>query len=151
MKKLLICCAFIISQICTANLSANEFIKTEAILVLMAGISAKEPEAAAAVDALAMLSVPNSPDYKTELEQTIAYIGLGALAFYNYDAEEDGRTEEEIFNTNLIVFNIVLAGQLFGLSDSSSRLVGAEERSSTFSFQLSPYGGPRASWEYSFD
>ncbi|NNE62695.1 MAG: hypothetical protein HKN34_01305 [Gammaproteobacteria bacterium] len=151
MKKLLICCVIIISQLMTANVSANDFLKTEAMLVLMAGISAKQPEAAAVIDALAMLSIPNAPEYKTAWEQTVAYIGLGALALYNYDAEDEGRSEEEIFNTNLVVFNIILAGQLFGLSDDSSSLIERQQSSSTFNFQLSPHGLPRASWQYSFD
>jgi hypothetical protein len=121
------------------------------MLVLMAGVSAKQPEAAAVIDLLALLSIPNAPEYKTEWERTVAYIGLGALALYNYDAEDEGRSEEKIFTTNLVVFNIILAGQLFGLSDDSSSLIEREEPASIFSFQLSPGGGPRASWQYSFD
>jgi hypothetical protein len=151
MKKLLICCAIIMSQLLTASASANNFLKTEAMLVLMAGVSAKQPEAAAVIDLLALLSIPNAPEYKTEWERTVAYIGLGALALYNYDAEDEGRSEEKIFTTNLVVFNIILAGQLFGLSDDSSSLIEREEPASIFSFQLSPGGGPRASWQYSFD
>ena len=151
MKKFLICCAIIMSQLLTASVSANDFLKTEAMLVLMAGVSAKQPEAAAVIDALAMLSIPNAPEYKTAWEQTVAYIGLGALALYNYDAEDEGRSEEEIFNTNLVMFNIILAGQLFGLSDDSSSLIESEQPSSIFKVQLRPNGRPGVSWQYSFD
>lgn len=151
MKKLLVCCVIIMSQILTASASANDFLKTEAMLILMAGVSAKQPEAAAVIDALAMLSIPNAPEYKTEWERTVAYIGLGALALYNYDAEDEGRSEEQIFNTNLVVFNIILAGQLFGLSDDSSSANERGQPNSIFNFQLSPNGRPRASWQYSFD
>lgn len=119
--------------------------------MLMAGISAKEPQAAAAIDVLAFMAVPGAEEYQTDWERTIAYIGLGALAFYNYDAEDDGRSEEEIFNTNLIVFNIILAGHLFGSDERASNLVDVEESSSKFNLQLTPNGGPRASWQFSFD
>lgn len=151
MKKLLICCAFLLSQLFTVNASANEFVKQEAMLILMAGISAKEPELAAAVDVLALLAIPGAPEYKTELERSIAYVGLAALAYYNYEAEEDGRSEEEIFNTNLVVFNIILAGQLFRSDDSGSNLVEGKKPASRFNLQLTPDGGPRASWQFSFD
>lgn len=121
------------------------------MLILMAGVSAKQPEAAAVVDTLALLAIPNAPEYKSEWERTIAYIGLGALALYNYDAEDEGRSEEQIFNTNLVVFNIILARQLFGPGDDQSSLTDREQPASIFSFQLSPGGGPKASWQYSFD
>lgn len=151
MKRFLICCLIMLLQVTTTTAGANEFIKQEAMLVLLAGISAKEPELAAGVDILALLAVPNAPEYKTELERSIAYIGLAALAFYNYDAEDDGRTEEEIFNTNLVVFNIILAGHLFGSEDRGSNLFDREEPASRFNLQLTPNGGPRANWQYSFD
>ena len=151
MKKLLLSCLIILSQLLTVNAFANNFLKTEAMLVLMAGVSAKQPEAAAVIDTLALLSIPNAPEYKTDWERTVAYIGLGALALYNYDAEDEERSEEDIFTTNLVVFNIILAGQLFGLSDDSSGLIERGQPASVFSFQLTPEGRPAATWQYSFD
>ena len=151
MKKLLLSCLIILSQLLTVNAFANNFLKTEAMLVLMAGVSAKQPEAAAVIDTLALLSIPNAPEYKTDWERTVAYIGLGALALYNYDAEDEERSEEDIFTTNLVVFNIILAGQLFGLSDDSPGLKKRGQPASVFSFQLTPEGGPAATWQYSFD
>lgn len=151
MKKILICCAIILSQVFTGNAAANEFAKQEAMLILMAGISAKQPELAAAVDVLALLAVPSAPEYQTDWERTVAYVGLTALALYNYDAEDEDRSEEEIFNTNFVMFNIILAGYLFGSDDSASSLIERDQPASRFNLQLSPDGGPRASWRYSFD
>lgn len=152
MKKLLLCATIIVSQLFAPTIQAKNFVTQEVMLILMAGISAKEPEVAAAVDLLAMLAVPNAPEYKTDTQRTIAYIGLGALTLYNYEAEDEGRTEEDIFKTNLVVFNIILAAELFGLNDNgASAFNDSESDRSKFNLQVTPEGTTRFNWQYRFD
>lgn len=134
----------------TQSHADDALVKTEAMLILLAGLSAKDPETAAAVDVLALLLVPSSTEYKTDTQRTIAYVGLGALAFYNYDAEDNDYSEETIFAVNLLVFNIVLAGELFGFNDNTSNFMDVEEPGGSFNFQLTPTGAPEVNWQYRF-
>ena len=151
MKRTLVGLILLLSFLPVAESQASDFFKQEAMLVLLAAASAEEPEIAAAVDALALLTIPGSPEYQTDTQRIIAYVGLGTLALYNYEAEDEGYPEKDIFAVNLVVFNIVLAGQLFGLNDSSNNFSDIEAPRSSFNFQLSREGGPRFSWQIGFD
>ncbi len=131
------------------NRSAG-FLETEGIVILLAGVSASNPEIAAVVDTLVFFAVPNSPEYKTVAEQYIAYVGLGALAIYNYNAPDDDRSKEDIFTVNLVVFNIVLASEIFGSSQYSSNHSDYKDQSASLNFQVSREGEPRIMWEYRF-
>jgi len=150
MKKILFSFVLLLSVLPCAQSQTREPIKTEAMLILMSAASAQEPEVAAAVNVLALLLVPTSNEYQTDMQRGIAYAGLGALAFYNYDAEEDGRSKEDIFWTNLVVFNIVLAGELFGSSDTENKFNESEKPGGSFNFQLSPSGTTEVTWQYRF-
>ena len=151
MKRILVRLILLLSFLPLAELQANEFFKQEVMLVLLAAASAEEPEIAAAFDALALLTIPTSTDFKTDTQRIIAYVGLSALALYNYEAEDEGYTEKDIFEVNLVVFNIVMAGQLFGLNDNSNNFRDIEAPRSSFDFQLSPKGEPSFNWQIGFD
>ncbi len=150
MRRLLICLILLMPFFPLEETRANNFLATEAGLVLIAAASAEEPELAAAVDALVLLTIPVSPEFKTDTQRIIAYIGMGALALYNYEAEDEGYTKDDIFETNLVVLNIVIAAELFGLNDSSNNFNDIEESGSSFDFQLSPEGESRVVWQYRF-
>ena len=150
MKKILFSLVLLASISSFTQSHAVEPIKTEAMLILLAAVSAEDPEVAAVVDVLGLLLVPSSPEYQTDTQRTIAYIGLATLAVYNHDAKDEERSKEDIFAVNLVVFNIILAGELFGLNDSSSNYNHVEEAGSTFNFQLSTEGAPRLNWHYRF-
>lgn len=151
MKRILGCLLLLLSILPFAESHANSFLATEAGLVLLAAVSAEEPEIAAAVDALVLLTISTSPEFPTVTQKIIAYIGLGALALYNAEAEDEGYSKDDIFTTNLVVFNIVLAGELFGFNDSSNNFSDTEETGSSFNFQLSGKGEPGFNWQYRFD
>jgi hypothetical protein len=129
---------------------ANSFLQKESILIIFSVVSAKNPEPAAAIDLLGMLSVPQSPEYRTPTEKYIAMVGLGALSYYNYNADEDQRTEKEIFWTNLIVFNAILARDLFGAPASTLSFKEEIKPKSSFNFQVSPSGESRFVWGFKF-
>ncbi len=150
MRRLLVCLILLIPVLPLEETHANKFLATEAGLVLIAAASAEEPELAAAVDALVLLTIPASPEFKTETQQTIAYIGMGALALYNYEAEDEGYSKDEIFSTNLVVLNIVIAAELFGLNDGKNNFSDIEGSGASFNFQLSPEGESRFVWQYRF-
>ena len=151
MKRILVSLIFLMSVFPVAQSYADDaLVKTEAMLVLLAGLSAADPDTAAIVDTLAFFLVPGSADYKNDTQRNIAYLGLGALAFYNYDAEDNGYSEETIFAVNLLVFNIVLAGQLFGFNDGRGNFMDVEEPGGAFGFQLTPTGVPEVQWRYRF-
>lgn len=150
MKRILVSLIFLMSLFSVAQSHATEPVKTEAMLILLAGFSAVEPDTAAIVDTLAFFLVPSSSEYKNDTQRNIAYAGLGALALYNYDAEDNGYSEETIFAVNLLVFNIVLAGELFGLNDGTNNFMDVEEPGGSFNFQLTPTGTPGINWRYRF-
>ena len=151
MKRILISLILLMSVLPVAQSHADDaLVRTEAMLILLAGFSATEPETAAAIDLVALLLVPSSSEYKNDTQRAIAYAGLTALAFYNYDAEDNDYSEESIFAVNLLVFNIVLAGELFGFNDDSNNFIDVEEPGGSFGFQLTPRGGPGVSWRYRF-
>ncbi len=150
MIKLKACVILLLAILPFTESRANSFIKTEAMLVVLAGISAAEPETAAAVDGLLVLSVPSSPDYQSTTQRAIAFVGFTALALYNYDAEDEGYTEEDIFTVNLVVFNIVMASELFGLNDRGNSFIEIDKPASSFAFQLSRQGQPSFNWQYQF-
>ena len=150
MKRVLISLILLMSVLPITESHATEPIKTEAMLILLAGFSATDPDTAAVIDVLALALVPSSTEYKTNTQRYIAYAGLGALAFYNYDAKDNGYSEETICAANLLVFNIVLAGELFGFNDGASNFTDVEEPGGTFNFQLTPTGGPEINWQYRF-
>ena len=148
MKRVLLSLIFLMSVFPVTESHATEPIKTEAMLILMAAFSAKEPDTAAVIDVLALALVPSSAEYKTDTQRYIAYAGLSALAFYNYEAEDNGYSEDTIFAVNLVIFNIVLAGELFGLNDGTSDFTNVEEPGGSFNFQVTPKGTPEVSWRY---
>lgn len=150
MKKLQACVILLLVILPFTESRASSFIKTEAMLVVLAGISAAEPETAAVVDGLLVLSVPSSPDYHTNTQRAIAFVGFTGLALYNYDAEDEGYTEEEIFTVNLVVFNIIMASELFGLNDRYNGFKEVDKPASSFGFQLSRQGKPSFNWQYQF-
>ena len=150
MKRVLVSLIFIMSVLPVSQSHATEPEKTEAMLILLAAFSATEPDTAAVIDVLALALVPSSTEYKTDTQRYIAYAGLSALAFYNYEAEDNDYSEETIFAVNLLVFNIVLAGELFGFNDDTSNFMDVEEPGGTFNFQLTPTGTPEVSWRYRF-
>ena len=150
MKKLQACVILLVAILPFTESRASSFIKTEAMLVVLAGISAAEPETAAVVDGLLVLSVPSSPEYQTNTQRVIAFVGFTALALYNSDAEDEGYTEEDIFAVNLVVFNIVMASELFGLNDRYNSFKEIDKPASSFAFQLSRQGRPGFNWQYQF-
>lgn len=150
MKKLQACVILLLAISPFTESRASNFIQTEAMLVVLAGISAAEPETAAVVDALLVMSVPSTPEYQTTTQRTIAFVGFTALALYNYDAEDEGYTEEDIFAVNLVVFNIIMASELFGLNDRNNSFKEIDKPASSFAFQLSRQGEPRVNWQYQF-
>ena len=151
MKRILVSLFLLLSLLPFAQTSANNFIQQEAMLLLLAAVSAEEPEIAATVDALALLTISGSSDYQTDTQRIIAYVGLGALAIYNYEAEDEDYSKKDIFAVNFVVFNIVLAGQLFGLNDSTGNFRDADASGSSFNFGLSQEGDPRVNWLIKFD
>ena len=153
MKRILVRLILLLSflPVAESQAQASDFIKQEAMLVLLAAASAEEPEIAAFADALVLLTIPTSTEFKTDTQRIIAYVGLGALALYNYEAEDEDYTEKDIFEVNLVVFNIVLAGELFGLNDNSNNFTDIEAPRSSFDFQLSRKGEPRFNWQIGFD
>ncbi|MDH5356386.1 MAG: hypothetical protein OEY09_18230 [Gammaproteobacteria bacterium] len=150
MKKFQACVILLLAILPFTESRANSFMKTEAMLIALAGISAVEPETAAVVDALLVMSVSSSPEYQTNTQRTIAFFGFTALALYNHDAEDEGYTEEEIFTVNLVVFNIVMASELSGLNDRYNNFKEVDKSASSFGFQLSRQGQPGFSWQYQF-
>ena len=150
MKRIFVHFVLLLCLLTVAELQANDFVKQEAMLILLAAASAEEPELAAAIDALVLITIPGSPEYKTDTQRLIAYVGLGALALYNYEAEDQDYPEKDIFAVNLVVFNIVLAGQLFGLNDGSVNFRDVEAAGSSFNFQLSREGVPGFNWKIGF-
>ena len=150
MQRILVCLILLMPVFPFSESRAANFLATEAGLVLLAAASAEEPELAAAVDALVLFTIPVSPEFQTDTQRIIAYIGIGALALYNYEAKDEGYTRDDIFKTNLVVFNIVLAADLSGLNDGSTNLSEVENPDSSFNFQLSREGEPRLNWQYRF-
>ncbi len=151
MKRIMGYLILLLSILPFTESNADSFVVTEAKLLLLAAASAKEPEGAAAVDALVLFTIPTSPEFPSATQKAIAYAGLGALALYNYRAKDEGYTEDDIFKTNLVMFNIVLAGDFLGFNDSASKFDAFEEIGSSFNFQLSRAGEPRFNWRYQFD
>lgn len=150
MQRLLVCLILLMPGFPFAESHAKNFLATEAGLVLLAAASAEEPELAAAVDALVLFTIPVSPEFKTDTQRIIAYIGMGSLALYNYEAKDEGYSKDAIFKTNLVVFNIVLAADLFGLNDGSTNFSEVENPGSSFNFQLAGEGETRLNWQYRF-
>jgi len=150
MKRILVSLIFLMSVLPIAQAYAIEPIKTEAMLVLMAGVSAAKPDSAAILDVLALALVPSSPEYKNDTQRYIAYAGLSTLTYYNYKAKDNGYSKKEIFTVNLLIFNIVLAGELFGVNDNTNKFIDVEKPGGALNFQLTPTGVPELSWRYRF-
>ena len=150
MKRTFVRFVLLLPLLTVTELHANEFVKQEAMLILLAAASAEEPEIAAAIDALVLLTIPGSTEFKTDTQRLIAFAGIGALALYNYEAEDQDYSEKDIFAVNLVVFNIVLAGQLLGLNDRSVYLRDVDAPGSSFDFQLSREGVPEFNWKIGF-
>jgi hypothetical protein len=150
MTKSLIRLCLISILLIASTAQANSFMQKESILIIFSAVSAKNPEPAAIIDLLGMLSVPQSPEYRTATEKYIAMVGLGALSYYNYSADEDNRTEKEIFWTNMLVFNAILFRDLFGPPASTLTFKEEFKPKSSFNFQVSPSGESRLVWGFKF-
>lgn len=150
MKKSLVSLLLLLSAFTFADSHANEFAKKEAMLVLLAGISASNPQAAAVVDLLAFFAVPTAPEYKTDTQKIIAYVGLGVLTLYNNEAHKESYEKEDIFAVNLVLFNIILGADLLGLNDSAQSNLDGVEQSSQLNLQFSGAGDPSLVWQYRF-
>lgn len=133
-----------------AQTQTNSFLQKETILIIFSAVSAKNPEPAAAIDLLGMLLVPQSPEYPSPVEKYIAMVGLGALSYYNYNADVDKRSEKDIFWTNLIVFNAILARDLFGAPASTLNFNEELKPKASFNFLVSPAGESRFVWGFNF-
>ena len=150
MKRILISLILVVAVGAPGKVLALDVVRTEAMLALLAGASAANPEVAAAVDVLVFLSVPNSPGFKTPTQKTIAYLGMGALALYNYEADEEDHSREDLFVANFVVFNLVIASELLGLNEPPDPYSDFQKPSSSFGIELTPELNPGLVWQYRF-
>jgi hypothetical protein len=134
----------------TRSRSSREWLVDEMGIILLSGLAAYEPEnmgilllLAAPLNYLAM----DGDARVSQTERVIVAAATVSLALYNYDVDEDENSEEDIFLTNFLVWNLMLLTTNLHEVESAYNPYAA---GSSFSLQTDRENTPLLVWNYRF-
>ncbi len=120
------------------------FLLMEGMLGVNAWLASENPHAYGAVGAL-LFPVAAGEGSKSETETWVGIIGAESIAVYNLSIDEDEKSKNEIFKSNMIAWHL-FAGVLI----TTKYIIGDNDGSKSLSINPTRNGGVQLVYNYKF-